>query len=956
MIKLCLFYLIKTLKPVFLLWALMFFLLSIPNKSYSQYNVSGNNHTEIKYNQINTQNFKIVFPNYYEPKAQELARILDTLIPKISESLKTTTPKVPILLHPASAKSNGLAVWAPKRMEFWSSPPMDNYAFPFFWQLAIHEYRHSAQMQAMDVGITGWLNDVFGEHILGAVCGIWIPYWFLEGDAVVAETALAPTGRGQEPKYNMFFRAMVEDNKLYKPEKMLLGSMKDFVLDEYALGYFMVSYAREKYGKDIWGDCLENVGKNWWRFTSFGKTKNRKIKLNFNDLYKETLSFMQAEWKNNPPQDTSSIINKPKLWGKNKEYCDYKNPIQINDTTILALKTSQFETQQLVRITPNNEKRLLFLPYLENSYFDYKDSCILYAQYSPNIRWQQESYSNIIEYDLKQDKYRIITSNTLFFHPTYHPSDSILVALETDSLDNQKLAVIVPNTKFFKNKNFTEKIRSSYIRNKYLIGTYGFSSPALEQKSGDIFLIATNSKGKSILRYDKQTKELTNVTGTSYDNISKLKVFKDRLYFIKDIDNSYQLVSININDNSDTKIHTKEKYGIDSYFICNDTIVLSTYTSNGYRIVSIPYSEQEYDLNKTSPRFYFTKSNQSQESFLLCSEMFNIDTTFEVKKYSKLWHNLNLHSWAPIFIDIQSQELGWGASIMSQNLLSTSVLSAGFNFHINDKNTLFAHYTYSGLYPIMDFTLNFRPRDVGRDLDSNLVKYLNFNEVSIKTDITLPFTWVNRNFYNNLSLSFHYSLTNIFSRENITPTTLFNSMGYSLRLSNYAVQANNDLYPRWGHITSAKYIRTLTSDNAYIISVSNQIFFPGIWRNHSFSLTSSIQLNTPDIYYFPNEVAFVRGMTIILPKRYYGLLISYNFPIVYPDSGIGNILYIKRLIAKPFYNIGSYDKEIFTSYGSDIVAKVHVFNITFPLDVGIRLGYVKEIKRSFASMLFNISI
>ncbi|MDO5759596.1 MAG: hypothetical protein Q4Q06_01060 [Bacteroidota bacterium] len=947
----------KTLKPLFVLGALMFFVFLLPFKTYSQYNVSGNNHTEIKYNQIDTKDFQIVFPDYYEPKAQELARILDTLIPKISESLTTTTPKVPILLHPPSAKSNGLAVWAPKRMEFWSSPSMDNYAYPYFWQLALHEYRHSSQMQALNVGITKWMGKIFGEHIPGAVCGIWLPYWFLEGDAVVAETALSPTGRGQTPTYNMYFKAMIETGKLYKPDKMLLGSMKDFVLDEYALGYFMVSYARKKYGKDIWGDCLENVGRNWWRLTSFGKTRNSNKNISFNDLYKETLSFMQSQWQEKENTKDTTTIPIIKQWNKeNKEYCNYKNPIQINDTTVFAIKTSQFESQQLVRITPSEERKVLFLPYLENYYFDYKDSCILYAQYSPNIRWQQESNSDIIEYDLKQDKYRRITSNSIFFNPVYHFSDSLLVAIRTDSLDNQSLSIIAPDSKFLRYRKINEIIHSSFLKDKYLKGSYGFSYPAIDKASGNIFLISTDANGKHIVRYNQNTDDFTEVSKSSYDNISKLKIFNNRVYFIKDIDNCSQIVSININDTSDMQIHTNEKYGVDSYFIYDSTICLSTYTANGFRIVSLPYFAKAYNLNQTSPLFDLTIINQEQENFILNKDMIKKDTVFEVKKYNKFWHGINIHSWAPIFVDIQSQELGWGASIMSQNLLSTSVLSAGYNYHINDKNTLFVHYTFSALYPILDFTLNFRPRDVSRNLDSNLVKYLNFDEISLKTDITLPFTWTNRNFYNNLNISFHYSLTNIFNNETKVPITLFNSMGYSLQLANYASQASNDLYPRWGHITSIKYTRTLTLENAYILSFSSQVFIPGLWRNHSFAITSSWQINTPDIYYFPNEVNFVRGMYTILPKKYCGLLLTYNFPIIYPDSGIKNLLYIKRLIARPFYNVGSYDKEIFRSFGSDILAKIHVFTITFPLDVGIRMGYVHKTKQTFASLLFNISI
>ena len=942
----------STLMSLILFFAFLLF----SSKSFSQYAVGGNNHTEIKYSQIKTKDFHIVFPNYYEPQAQELARILDTLLPNVSNSLVTFAPNVPILLRPSSAKSNGLSVWAPKRMEFWASPSMDTYAYPFLWQLAIHEYRHSSQMQAMDVGLTRTLRKIFGEHILGAVCAVWIPYWFLEGDAVVAETSLAPTGRGQTPKYNMNFKALIQSNKNYSNDKMLLGSMKDFVLDYYNLGYFMVSTAREKYGKDIWGYCLNDIGRNWIKLHSFGQTEQKNVKLNFDNLYNETVSFMQEVWEK---QDKDFVPRKDSIikWNKDKEfYSNYKNPVQINDTTVLALKTSNYETQQLVKLTPSGEEKLLKLPYLENSYFDYKDSCLLYAQYSPNVRWQEESHSDIIEFDLRKNKYRRVTSDAVLFNPIYFPLDSVMAAIETDSIDKQNLSIIAPDAKFFKNRVFKEKIHSSYLKNKYYPNSYSFSYPAWEQTSGDIFLVSTTAKGKQILRYHRTTEEFEEITNPSYDDITKLKVFNNRLYFIKDVRNRYQLLSFDIDNINDVQIHTSERYGIDSYFIYDSTIVVSTYTADGYDVVSIPYTSKSWDLKETSPLLLSTINNQKQENFILQKSIFDKDTTFEVKKYNKFMHSINLHSWAPLFMDIEAGEFGIGVSAMSQNLLSTSVLITGYKYNLHDKDLFYLHYTYSGLYPIIESTLNFKPRNLRKDLDSNTVQYLNFDEISIVGNLTLPFTWTNRNFYNNISLGVHYSLIDIFNDDSKSPLTLFNSIGYSIAVSNFSEQAPNDLYPQWGHTTKAKYLKTLTSDNAYILAASSQMFFPGFMKNHSFSVTACLQYNTPNIYYFPNEINFVRGVYDMYPKKYYGLLAMYTMPVIYPDGGIRHMLYIKRIAVTPFYNIGIYDKKIFRSFGTDIMFKAHLFNITVPLDLGIRIGYQRETKDLFASFLFSLTI
>lgn len=82
-----------------------------------------------------------------------------------------------------------------------------------------------------------------------------------------------------------------------------------------------------------------------------------------------------------------------KKWGEKyqQQYVNYRNPIQIDDTTVLALKTSDFNVQYLVKIVGDKEEKLLSLPYLMHSYFDYLNGNILYAQYSPNIRWGQEA-------------------------------------------------------------------------------------------------------------------------------------------------------------------------------------------------------------------------------------------------------------------------------------------------------------------------------------------------------------------------------------------------------------------------------------------------------------------------------------------------------------------------------------------------------------------------------------
>ncbi|MCF0209766.1 MAG: hypothetical protein HUK18_00330 [Bacteroidales bacterium] len=910
------------------------------NSVSAQYYLSGNSRPTISYRSIKTDNFFIVYPHYYENNAQILARILDTITPKVGSTLTTNPEQVPILIHTRSAKSNGLTVWAPKRMEFWTTTPPNTYAYPYLWQLAIHEYRHTAQMSALNVGTTKVLSTIFGEHIVGAISGVWLPNWLLEGDAVVAETALAPTGRGQTPEYNMFLKAQILDKGRYSADKMLLGSMKDFVPDPYNLGYFLVSYARQKYGKDIWGDYLNTLGKKWWKFDPW-HLENKDKPLSFNFLFQNTIDTLEKIWAEDDikyqESQPDSII---KQWGETKKYyCNYQNPVQINDSTILALKTSKYETQHLVRITNNKEEEIIKLPYLLHSYFDYKDNHILYSQYSPSIRWEQETFADIIDYDLENKEHKTISSKATLFTPVFSDSDSVYYAIMTDDLDNQSLSVV-------SSKNL-ENIAFDY--------TVALSYPAINTASGDVFVIVTDSKGKAIIRYNKEKEIFTPITAFSYDNIKHMKVYNNRLYFLKDTDNRYQIISINLSDYNDVQIHSNSRYGIENYCIYNNTIVLSDYTADGYRLISIPYTSKPYQLSKQAPLMPFTIANREQENFSLTNLSIDSDKLFPSSKYSKFSNLFNFHSWLPAFINIEKQDIGLGASLMSQNLLCSSVVQLSYLQDIHNKeNKLFFRYTYSGHYPIFDETIMFRPRNLLKLDDTTSSPWLSWDEINIETKITLPFTWVARNFANNINLSFYYSLNKIINSD-LYSKTLFNSIGYQIANSHLSAKAQNDINPRLGVATNIKYLHTLTSEHAYILSAYAKVFLPGLARNHSLSISASLQYTTPDLYYFPSEIPLLRGLYNIYPESYNSLLLCYAFPFAYPDGGIKSVLYFKRLYATPFFNIASADKNIYHSFGSDVQTDVHVLKISVPINLGIRLGYLPEQNSFFSNFLFNIN-
>ena len=424
---------------------------------FAQYNVSKTDNSRVKWREINTNDFQLVYPQSYEARAQRLALVLDTMVDHIGTTLGTNAPKIPILIHPYTAKSNGMTTWAPKRLEFYPTPSPTYFAYPWDWHLAIHEYRHACQFYAPYKGVSKTLTNLLGEHFLLGVNALLVPNWFIEGDAVLAETALASTGRGQNPEFYNQFKAQLLEKGAYKFHKAKLESMKDFVPNDYVFGYYMASYARNKYGKDVFADVMTTTARLWWKFLWFNKADSLNLKLPHRKIYAELIDSIMPLWKEDYNQFLTQKENKSKLDTfniKKEYYTHYLNPILIGKDTTLALQSSSFEVQKLVQYTPNGLKEIVKLPYLMHSYFDYKNGKLLYSQNALDKRWEQETYANIIELDIYSGKTKRLTKNKTFFTPTYSPiNENQIACIESTNEYAQSLVVL----NFDEERNYTIK-------------------------------------------------------------------------------------------------------------------------------------------------------------------------------------------------------------------------------------------------------------------------------------------------------------------------------------------------------------------------------------------------------------------------------------------------------------------------------------------------------------------
>ena len=141
---------------------------------------------------------------------------------------------------------------------------------------------------------------------------------------------------------------------------------------------------------------------------------------------------------------------------------------------------------------------------------------------------------------------------------------------------------------------------------------------------------------------------------------------------------------------------TDVPYGVGAINAWKNTIIYDNYSANGWQAAllntdSINIYDKINIKNNLYKSYVYDKEVNIQNENIL-------DSVFVTSKYSKFKHLLDVHSWGPISVDVDNTDINPGISILSQNLLSTMELSAGYEYVMADSdNRYYAKIKYMAL-------------------------------------------------------------------------------------------------------------------------------------------------------------------------------------------------------------------------------------------------------------------
>jgi hypothetical protein len=934
-----------------LIVTLLFF---ICNHTSAQYFSSGQDPAKIKWSQIKTDNFQLIFPCTFEQEAQRLAKVLEVVYDYDTRTLGHEPKRISVVLHNYSSIGNAFVAWAPKRSEFYTIPQQDLSPQNWLDQLAIHEYRHVVQIDKMNQGLTKILYFILGEQATAGVLGLFVPLWFLEGDAVVAETGLSNGGRGRLPSFNMEMRAQILNGQIFSYEKAVFGSYKDFVPNHYKLGYLLVANGRKRYGAHMWDYTLTNVARHPYTPTPFSNGIKRLSGLNKWKYYHSTMNEFDSLWTDQKKSYTYTPFTKINKKEK-KIYTNYRFPQYLNDSTLVAQKFGLGDIDQFVKLNGESEEHIYTPGYFFPIWLSAKGNLLSWSEYGYDKRWQNRIYHDILTYNFETKKRKRLTRKKFLFAPAISNDAKKIVTVEVTPQNIYSIVILDALTG-------KEVKQISHPENAFLL------TPTWADHDSSIAVVMLTQQGKALALLNLQTELFETIVPFSFTEISKPVSQGNYIFFhgiYSGLDNIY---AVHKNTKQVFQITSSLQGAFDPALSPNGRkLAYAEYTAMGYDIAEIEIDSSSWkplhDVKDNSLKLYEVLAEQEGGALQLDSLS---TTNYAVKKYSKFTHLVNIHSWAPLYVDADNvNSIDPKITVLSQNKLSTLFATLGYQFNYNEQAGSFqTEISYEAWYPVISFT-SINGRRATYTLVNEEKKFYNWKENSFGLGISQPLNLTKGKYTAHIIPSIGLNFRDIDDPEN-APANFIQAeildSEYEFQAFRILKRTERDMRSRWGQSLSFYYKSALKSNLRVRDMLTSQVYlyFPGIGKHHSTRLTGLFQRQGEGAYNFMSPVSYLRGyQTSFVHRQFYKAAIDYKLPLLYPDLRIGPLIYIRRINANLFYEYGlglNAASEIdYHSTGIELTSDVNLLNFIAPFQIGARYIYLPKIAASKVEVIFNVS-
>ena len=694
----------------------------------AQFHTMGADPGGLRWRSIETSTYRVIYPRGLDSLARSYAVALEQAATPVGNSIgmrpNVAYPrKMPVVLHSYTAYANGMVTWTPRRMELLTVPdatPSD--LTPWMRQLAIHESRHVAQMQAGAMKPFRWLNVLAGQLVPGAIAGFYGGPAFFEGDAVAAETALTQGGRGRTADFLEYYRVSFAAGDRRDFWRWRYGSQRLYTPDYYRAGYLAVGGIRATFGvPDLSARFYQRVADHGVAFLNWDKTVREATGLRFKDAFAAVCDTLQRFWTadeaaRGPFMASTQVTPVP------RRYTDYSE-MEEAFGKLYVVRSGLTLPDQLVQLRPDGRTSPVTRLGVSTSgpLFSDVTQRLYWSEVVRDARWPLRSYSIIRSYD--GDGVRKLTRKTRYYAPVPAPDRPVLSVTEYP-VDGTSRVVLL------------DAMDGTRLREWR--APDGLQVVETVWAAGELFVSGITEAGVGLYRVE----DFSPVLGPVPVSLTSLWMKDERVMFTSDLTGVNELYAFDPADGRVQRL-TNTRFGADDFNVANDTLYFSLLQPEGRLIHKMAVGElQPVPADFTQqPRRPFAEELAAGEK-----EAIDWEAPVEVsdpKPYRKLAHLFHFHSWLPFYLQYDSvddlsfesltQDAGLGATAFWQNDLGTGYGFAGYHAAYAEgvwRHSLHANLTYTGLYPVLEASVDFGDRDA-------LEYFLERNEeektVSLKT-------------------------------------------------------------------------------------------------------------------------------------------------------------------------------------------------------------------------------
>ena len=959
----------------------------------AQYYSWGADPTNLSWRKIKGDKVSVIYPTTATGLGYSMMHYIKAVQPSIDFGFRHGPMDIPFVIHPENMLSNGMVMWLPKRVEIISAPSIDSYSMPWLKQLAAHEYRHAVQYSNLNRRWVKAFSYILGQQS-STIGLLFMPLWGLEGDAVVSETAMSTFGRGLQPSFSIDYRARCSDILAYKgTDKWFCGSFKEHIPDHYALGYQITSYANTKYDENIWDKIVDYAVRHPYTIVTTFVGMKKYYKTTTSKLMMETFEDLNNHWQSMPSVvESSERIAVP----AQKSFTTYSHPIFFGSRSVIAVKKSLNDTEAIVRTNVNTgeQQRICRIGQISTRP-TIQGGRIWWTEYRRSALFQQRVNSKLCYVDLDNGRPKSIFKYRNVLYPTAINDEQNIAWVEYNP--NGEFSVVKGNR-----DNRTVIARMPFGREIH--------SLAYDNKSDALYFIATDDSGMWIGRINEDG-TTTPITEGAYITLSDLRADNGVLYFGSIASGKDEVHCLDIATGKQYQI-SHSTYGAFSPAPTFDgRVVMTRYDRDGYqlaiqRIDSLPLTPVEPSLTPKNlinpPRKKWDVVNLDTVRFAGV-DLYNTVKNHRPRRYSKIAHIANVHSWAPASYDpfrLTEGDLNFnlGATIMSQSLLSDTEGFLTWGWNKNSGHTFKGALRYYGL----GVNLGVEATYGGKQQVYTAYTYT-LNQETGKYELTLPDAPEQKRYYNiglsaslplyfqsgyhtrilaaNIAWNYSNGLVARLDKLKIEGGQITNlaTIGYSeglhllqggIGFQDQVRLAHKDFLPRFGYLLSANYaLNPVNSSFDHLISFYGKVYLPGILPHHSLNVAMLYQNSIGGFrshvlasnFYFQSARLIPRGFQVaeVENRNYYATSINYQFPVWYPDGGINGVIYFKRLRINVGFDYASFGKQFFEvypqinkvnliskrnqlfSYGGDISIDFNIFRMPAAATTSLTLSLYK---------------